>query len=56
MKPELDYQEIRYRLEGYTVFRILRKDSAAFMLGFFHDQWKRRQRADIGQAELVAAL
>ena len=56
MENELDYHEIRYRLESYAVFRILRKESAAFMLGFFHDQFKRRHRADIGQAELAAAL
>ena len=56
MRSDLDYHEIRYRLESYAVFRILRKESAAFMLGFFHDQFKRRHRADIGQAELSAAL
>ncbi len=56
MKVELDYQEIRYRLESYAVFRILRKVGAAFMLAFFHDQWKRAHRAEIGQAELVGAL
>jgi hypothetical protein len=56
MQNELDYHEIRYRLENYAVFRILRKESAAFMLGFFQDQFKRRHRADIGQTELAAAL
>ena len=56
MTADLDYQEIRYRLENYAVFKILRKESAAFMLGFFHDQFKRRHRADIPQSELVAAL
>jgi hypothetical protein len=56
MKDEFDYQEIRYRLENYGVFRILRKERAAFMLGFLQDQFKRRHRADIGQAELTAAL
>ena len=56
MNGDLNYPEIRYRLENYAVFKILRKESAAFMLGFFYDQWKRRHRADIGQSELVAAL
>lgn len=56
MKEELDYQEIRYRLETYPVFKVLRKESAAFMLGFFHDQFKRRHRADIGQTELASSL
>jgi len=56
METQLDYHEIRYRLETHAVFRILRKDSAAFMLGFFHDQFKKRHRADIGQAELTAEL
>jgi Protein of unknown function (DUF3375). len=56
MSAELDYHEIRYRLDNYAVFTILRKDNAAFMLGFLHDQFKGRHKADIGQAELVRAL
>ncbi len=56
MEAQLDYHEIRYRLETHAVFRIFRKESAAFMLGFFHDQFKKRHRADIGQAELTAEL
>jgi hypothetical protein len=53
---KLDYYEIRYRLETQAAFRILRKDGAAFMLGFLHEQFKLRHRADIGQAELGEAL
>lgn len=56
MKEELEYHEISYRLESYPVFKVLRKESAAFMLGFFHDQFKRRHRADIGQTELASSL
>jgi len=56
MNDDLDYSEIRYRLKNYSVFKILRKESAAFMLGFFHDQWKRRHRAEIAQSDLVSAL
>jgi hypothetical protein len=56
METQLDYHEIKYRLESNTVFRILRKPSAAFMLGFFLEQFKKRHRADIGQAELVGEL
>jgi hypothetical protein len=56
VKGELDYSEIKYRLETHAVFRIFRKESAAFMLGFLYDQFKRRHRADIGQSELSSAL
>ena len=56
MNNDLDYHEIRYRLETYPVFRILRKESAAIMLGFLFDQFKRHHRSDIGQGELSAAL
>ena len=56
MNNDLDYHEIRYRLETYPVFRILRKESAAIMLGFLFDQFKRRHRSDIGQGELSSAL
>ncbi|MFH2114210.1 MAG: DUF3375 family protein, partial [Spirochaetota bacterium] len=56
MEDQLDYHEIKYRLESNGVFRILRKDSAAFMLGFLLDQFKRRHQVDIGQAELCDEL
>lgn len=56
MNDDIDYREIRYRLENYAVFRIFRKESAAFMLGFFHEQFKRRRRSDVPQSEFVAAL
>ena len=56
MEIQLDYHEIQFRLETHAVFRILRKESAAFMLGFFHDQFKKRHRADIGQSELATEL
>jgi hypothetical protein len=56
MDTQLDYHEIKYRLENNAVFKILRKPSAAFMLGFFFEQFKKRHRADIGQAELVGEL
>jgi hypothetical protein len=56
MNADIDYREIRYRLGNYAVFRIFRKESAAFMRGFFHEQWKRRRRSDVPQSELVAAL
>lgn len=56
MSEDLDFHEIRYRLENYPVFRILRKESAAFMLGFLFDQFKKRHLSDIGQGDLAAAL
>ena len=56
MIVSLDYQEISYRLENYAVFKILRKESTAFMLGFFHDQFKRAHAVDISQSELAGAL
>ena len=52
----LDYHEIRYRLEAHASFRLLRKDGAAFMLGFLQEQFKRRHHADLGRAELTEAL
>lgn len=52
----LDYHEIRYRLEANAAFRLLRKDGAAFMLGFLQEQFKRRHRSDLGRAELSEAL
>lgn len=56
MGEDLDFHEIRYRLENYPVFRILRKESAAFMLSFLYDQFKRRHGVDIGQSNLATAL
>jgi flagellar motility protein MotE (MotC chaperone) len=56
MEDQLDYHEIKYRLETNGVFRILRKDRAAFMLGFLHDQFKRRHQVDIGQSRLCDEL
>jgi len=34
MEDQLDYHEIRYRLESTSVFHILRKDSTAVVPGF----------------------
>jgi len=52
----LDYKEIKERLDTCAAFRLLRKDGAAFMLGFLYEQFKARNRSDIGQSELTSAL
>ncbi len=52
----LDYREIRYRLDTFAVFRLLRKPGAAFMLGFLHEQFKTRHQTDLGRARLSEAL
>jgi len=53
---EFDYREIKYRLESYGVFRILRKESAAFMLGFFQEVFKRGHAGERPQSELASSL
>lgn len=52
----LDYQEIRYRLQNHAVFRLLRKERAAFILAFLISAFKTRQRSDIPESELVTEL
>ncbi|MBE3118987.1 MAG: DUF3375 family protein, partial [Candidatus Atribacteria bacterium] len=53
---QLDYQEIRYRLQNHTVFRLLRKERVAFILAFLVSAFKTRQRSDIPESELVTEL
>lgn len=53
---ELDYAEIRYRLQNHGVFRIFRKDRAAFIIAFLLESFKKRHRSDIPQGELAAEL
>jgi hypothetical protein len=53
---QLDYQEIRYRLQNHAVFRLLRKERVAFILAFLISAFKTRQRSDIPESELVTEL
>ena len=53
---QLDFQEIRYRLQNHSVFRLLRKDRVAFILAFLIFAFKTRQRSDIPEYELVTEL
>ena len=55
-RTDLDYSEIRYRLQNHIVFRIFRKDTAAFVIAFLLDAFKSRHRSDIPQGDLVAEL
>jgi Protein of unknown function (DUF3375) len=53
---QLDYQEIRYRLQHHAVFRLLRKERVAFILAFLISAFKTRQRSDIPESELITQL
>lgn len=55
-QPELDYAEIRYRLQNHGVFRFFRKDSAAFIIAFLLEAFKKRHRSDVPQGELASGL
>ena len=53
---QLDYREIRYRLQSHAVFRLFRKERVAFILSFLIFAFKTRQRSDIPESELVTEL
>ncbi len=53
---QLDYQEIRYRLQNHAVFRLLRKERVAFILAFLISAFKTPQRSDIPESELATEL
>ncbi len=56
MDAELDYREIRYRLEHHGAFRLFRKERAALMISFFVEAFKKRNRSDIPRNALVSEL
>jgi hypothetical protein len=55
-QPDLDYAEIRYRLQNHGVFRFFRKDSAAFIIAFLLEAFKKHHRSDLPQGELASEL
>jgi len=55
-QQDLDYAEIRYRLQNHGVFRFFRKDSAAFIIAFLLESFKKRHRSDVPQGELAQEL
>jgi len=56
MDAELDYREIRYRLEQHGTFKLFRKERAALMLAFFVEAVKKGHRSDIPRSALVSEL
>lgn len=56
MDTELDFNEIRYRLERCGTFKLFRKERAAMMLAFFVGAFKKGHRSDIGRSALASEL
>ncbi len=56
MEGELDYRDIRYRLEQHGTFRLFRKERAAMMLAFFVEAFKKGHRSDIPRSALMSEL
>lgn len=56
MDAELDFREIRYRLENHGTFKLFRKERAALMLAFFLEAFKKGHRSDIPRSALVSEL
>lgn len=56
MDAELDYREVRYRLENHGTFKLFRKERAAMMLAFFVEAFKKGHRSDIPRSSLMSEL
>lgn len=56
MDSELDFHEIRYRIENHGTFKLFRKERAALMLSFFVEAFKKSNRSNLPRSMLAFEL